>query len=200
MIKTGGTATLQGNVNGSGLTINGTGGTLDLGAGLSHTITGNVALTAGTLYGGSSTIHVNGANPTAWGGTGTLFSAGTGTVDFGAAGNQTVSASSTSFYNLNISNTGVMGNNTVTLSAANSVTGSLTLISGLLATTTTNILSVTNSASTAISGGSGTSYIIGPVKWTLPASLVSGSSYTFPVGKATTYLPFFWLIQEREPA
>jgi hypothetical protein len=40
MTKTGGTATLAGNVNAGALTINGTGGTLNLGTGLTHTISG----------------------------------------------------------------------------------------------------------------------------------------------------------------
>lgn len=48
MTKTGGTATLTGNVNGGNLTINGTGGTLNLGAGLTHTFTGTWTRTAGT--------------------------------------------------------------------------------------------------------------------------------------------------------
>ncbi|MEI6053531.1 MAG: hypothetical protein WCQ44_12580, partial [Opitutaceae bacterium] len=42
----------------------------------------------------------------------------------------------------------------------------------------------------AISGGSATSFISGPVKWTMPTNLASGSSYIYPVGKGSTYLPF----------
>jgi hypothetical protein len=51
MTKTTGTATFVGNVNGAGLTINGSGGTLHLGTALNHTFSGG--LTAGTLSAGS---------------------------------------------------------------------------------------------------------------------------------------------------
>jgi hypothetical protein len=102
MIKTAGTATFTGNGNGAGLTINGTGGTLNLGTGLIHVFTGDVALTAGTLNGGSSILNLNSATTTVWTGTGTNFSAGTGTVIFGGAA-QTLAAAST-FNNLTFSN------------------------------------------------------------------------------------------------
>ena len=74
----------------------------------------------------------------------------------------------------------------VTLSGAVSVSGALTLTNGTLTTSDTNLLSVTNNATSTISGGSATSFINGPVKWTL----ATGQSYTFPIGKGTTYLPF----------
>jgi len=122
MIKTAGTATFTGNVNGAGLTINGTGGTLNLGTGLTHTFTGVVTLTAGTLNGGSSTLNENMVSATAWNGTGTVFSAGTGTVNFGAAGAQTISASTTTFNNLTLSNSGVK-----TFTNANTFNGILSM-------------------------------------------------------------------------
>jgi hypothetical protein len=105
MTKTSGTATFTGAVNGSGLTINGLGGTLHLGATLSHIFTGNVTLSAGTLNGGSSVLNVNATSTTAWSGTGTNFTAGTGTVNFGGVG-QTL-ATVTTFNNLTFSNSGV---------------------------------------------------------------------------------------------
>jgi len=81
--------------------------------------------------------------------------------------------------------------NGVTLGAARTIgaASKLMLANGVLTTTGTNLLSITNTATTAISGGSTTAYISGPVSWTLPASLASGSTYNFPVGN-TTYLPF----------
>ena len=121
MTKTGGTATLQGNVNGAGLTINGSGGTLNLGSGLTHTFTGDVTLTAGTLNGGSSTLNENNVSATAWGGTGSNFTCGSSTVNFGAAGNQTLSASATTFNNLTFSNSGTKTFGSATTINANMV-------------------------------------------------------------------------------
>ncbi|WP_395045478.1 beta strand repeat-containing protein [Flavobacterium sp.] len=107
MRKTGGIATLTGNMNNGGLTINGSNGTLNLGSALNHTSTGRITLTTGTLNGGSSTLNVNFVNTTAWSGTGSVFVAGTSTVKFGAAGNQTISSSATTFYNLTFLNSGI---------------------------------------------------------------------------------------------
>ena len=122
MRKTGGTATFTGNVNGARLTINGTGGTLNLGAGLSHTFTGVVNLTAGALNGGSSTINVNSVSTTAWNGNGSLFTPATSTVNFGANGNQTISASNPSFYNLTFSVSGIKS-----LPSSNIIHGTLSM-------------------------------------------------------------------------
>lgn len=122
MLKTGGTATLTGNMTGGGLTISGTGGTLNLGTGLVHTLTAKVTLTAGSLNGGSSSINVNVVSTTAWSGTGSLFTAGTGTVNFGAAGAQTVSASTPVFNNLTFSGSGIKS-----LPSANTINGILSM-------------------------------------------------------------------------
>ncbi len=144
MTKTGGTATFQGNVNGAGLTINGAGGTLNLGAALTHTFTGNITLTAGTLNGGSSTLYENNVNANAWNGTGTVFSAGTGTVNFGAAGNQTLSATATTFNNLTLSNSGIK-----TFNASNTISGNLS-ISG---TASASLSNGTNSPANSLTLG-----------------------------------------------
>jgi hypothetical protein len=89
--------------------------------------------------------------------------------------------------------TGGLNNFTInaatTLGGPNTVSGTLSMTSGILTTTATNLISVTNTSSTAISGGSATSFINGPVKWTLPSNLSSGSIYNVPVGNST-YLPF----------
>jgi len=116
----------------------------------------------------------------------TLTATATGnTVNYNGSGNQTVK--NTTYSHLTVS-----GSGTKTLSGGitTTVTGILTLTNGILSTTTNNLLSVTNTATTAITGGSSTSFINGPVKWTLPASLPTGSTYNFPVGNGTTYLPF----------
>lgn len=125
MTKTAGVATLQGNVSCNGMTINGTGGTLNLGSALTHTTSGVVTLTAGTLNASSCTLNVNAISTTAWNGTGTVFSAGTSTVNFGAAGAQTLSASATTFYNLTFSNSGVK-----TLTTANCTVSGIVSMEG----------------------------------------------------------------------
>lgn len=104
MTKTYGTATFVGDVNSAGLTVNGIGGTLNLGSSLTHTVTGAVTLTNGTLNGDSSTLNVNGAG-SVWMGTGNKFIGGTGTVNFGGAA-QTLATTST-FNNLTFSNLGI---------------------------------------------------------------------------------------------
>ena len=60
MSKTGNIATLGGNVNSHGLTINGSGGTLNLGLAFTHTIAGNWTRTSGTLDGNTSTLIIGG--------------------------------------------------------------------------------------------------------------------------------------------
>lgn len=60
LTKTTGTATLNGNVNAPILVANTAGATLNLGNGLTHTITGNWIQTNGTINGGSSTLRIGG--------------------------------------------------------------------------------------------------------------------------------------------
>ncbi|MEI6049805.1 MAG: hypothetical protein WCS03_12950, partial [Bacteroidota bacterium] len=166
MAKTGNTATLTGNVNGAGLTINGSGGTLNLGTNLTNTFTGNITLTAGTLNGGSSTLNDNSTSTTAWGGTGSLFVAGTGTVNFGGVA-QMLSASVTSFNNLTFSNSGIK-----TFSSNTAITGAFTVASGVVANLGTGL---SHTAGTLILGpdgktsgtwgGTGGLYLTNPVTY-----------------------------------
>ncbi len=128
MTKTAGTATFGGNVSGGALTINGIGGTLNLGTALTHTFTGNVTLTAGSLNGGTSTLNDNSSTTTAWGGVGSLFTPGSGTVVFGGT-NQTISASTPTFYNLIFSGTSA----TKTIPNALTIANALTINSSAVA-------------------------------------------------------------------
>ena len=122
-----GTITVTGNINGAAFTKSGA-GTINFGTGLTHTFTGAFALgtTANSVNGGSSTINVNIVSATAWNGTGTAFAAGTSTVNLGAAGNQTISATGVStFYNLTFSNSGVK-----TIVTANTVINNIFSLEG----------------------------------------------------------------------
>ncbi|MFZ1220314.1 MAG: hypothetical protein WAO00_13545, partial [Chthoniobacterales bacterium] len=61
----------------------------------------------------------------------------------------------------------------------------LFLSSGTLNTSAANLLTLSGTVTAAISGGTAASYVNGPLARTLPASLVTGSTYTFPVGKSS---------------
>lgn len=94
----------------------------------------------------------------------------------------------------NVFNLTIADTNNVTLAGGNlEVTGTLTLSAGRIVTTTSNLLSVTNTTAGAVSGGSATSYVNGPLQRRLPASLTATSTYAFPVGKGTAY-GFFELV------
>lgn len=80
-------------------------------------------------------------------------------------------------------------NSGVILDKALAVSGILTLTNGVVTTTAANLLSVTNTATSSVIGGSTSTYINGPLQLNLPASLAVGTTYTFPVGKGGIYLP-----------
>jgi subtilisin family serine protease len=155
--KTNGTATFTDNVSAAALTI--TSGNLNLGTNLTHTFTGVVTLTAGTLNGGSSTLNENMVSTTAWNGTGTVFSAGTGTVNFGAAGNQTLSASATTFNNLTFSGSGAK-----TMTNVTTINGNFTLSGTATAAPSSGLTiggTVTLGTGTTFTGGSLTHNVAG---------------------------------------
>jgi hypothetical protein len=74
----------------------------------------------------------------------------------------------------------------VTLNEARTISGTLTLTSGILITTSTNSLTLSSSSTGAVSGGSSSSYVNGPLDRTLAAS----TNYSFPVGgNSSNYRP-----------
>lgn len=148
-------------------------------------ITGNFTQSGGTFNlstnaGGDVDLDGN------WTRNGGTFNANSRAVTFSGTAAQTIGGSATTTFGyLTLNNT-----NGVTLNAPANVANQLTFTAGSLTTTSTNILNITNTATSAISGASTTAFVKGPMTWALPASLGSGSTYTFPVGKGTTYLPF----------
>ena len=80
---------------------------------------------------------------------------------------------------------------TLTLNAPVQISspGTVTLTAGNIVTTATNTLTLLNTGTGAITSGSTSSYVNGPLIWTLPASLAAGTVYTYPVGTSSTYLP-----------
>ncbi len=101
MTKTAGTATFTGGENGGAFTLNGSGGTLNLGVGLTHTFTGTWTNTAGTLAGNTSTLNIAGTST----GTGVSFTANTGTVNFTGSSAQSIPAFT--YYDVNFSGAGL---------------------------------------------------------------------------------------------
>ena len=160
-------------------------GTLTVNGTLLTTAGGTLNMGTNQLLGTLTTITNGGTVQSQYIGTNPIPSGKTwnGTVLFNGVSNQSIPAST--FANLIINNTAG-----ATLSAAVNVSNSFSLINGVLTTTSTNLLSVINSASTSITGGSPTNFISGPLAWTLPPSLATGSNYHFPVGKGGTYFPF----------
>jgi hypothetical protein len=146
LTKTGGTATLTGNVNGDGLSINGIGGTLNLGTGLTHTFTGDWTRTNGTLDGGASTLIVGGNAS----GAGGAFTASTSTVEWNAAGAQTLAG-------VNYNNLALSGSGVKTLQAGTTTIGGDLALNGTAATTAVAGLSVGGS----VTLGSGTIFTAG---------------------------------------
>ena len=155
--------------------------TLDLGSNL---IDGSVAVTLNAGGGIKSSIAtgLNGNLTTS--GTKTLSTAGNYEFYGSAASAVTGTLMPATVNNLIINNS-----NGVSLSQATAINGVLTLTNGAFTTTSSFLPTITNTGTTAISGGSTTAFINGPVKLTLPSSLASGSTYIVPLGKGSTYLP-----------
>jgi hypothetical protein len=70
----------------------------------------------------------------------------------------------------------------VTLSQADSISGVLTLTDGLLTTTTTNLITLNNSAT--VTGASNASFVNGPIKKT------GNQAFIFPVGVSGTEIGY----------
>jgi len=199
LTKTAGTATLAGNVNGGGLTINGSGGTLDLGASLTHTFTGTWTRTAGTLNGDFSVLNLGGALS----GTGSTFTAATGTVNYNAAGAQTVAQ--VTYNNLTLSGSGAKTITTATttvngiLTMAGTATASAAPTYGSLATLAYNgsAAQITGLEFPSTWNGSGGIHIANPSGVTLNqaktinASLIISSGASFNSSAANNYAVTF---------
>jgi hypothetical protein len=188
MTKTAGVATFTGNVSGAGLTINGTGGTLNLGVGLTHTFSGTWTRTNGTLDGGSSTVNFS--NTTAVSGTGGTFTPSTSTVNY-SGGTQTIAL--VTYNNLTLSGaggktfpTGATNVNGVLSieNGTNTNTFTGTLVYGSLATLQYNAATSARTVSTewpATFLGSGGVIIKGTGIITLNAAKVLGTNTNVPL-------------------
>ena len=84
-----------------------------------------------------------------------------------------------------VNNLSINNSQGITLTNPNSVTGVLTLTSGKIHTTNTNLLTLGSSA--VVSGGSSSSFINGPMANTIDISTVV--TKTYPIGKENSYNP-----------
>ncbi len=160
------------------LTVNRSGFTVTNGGNL--TVAGTLILSAGVFSIGAFTLTLTGD-----------ISVASGTLTGGTTSSLTISGTSTNLtipaITNNLQNLTMNRANGATLGAALSLstTGVLTLTNGLLTTTSSNLLTINNTATGGISGGSASSYVNGPLTRSFPASLGSGSTYTFPIGKGS---------------
>lgn len=114
---------------------------------------------------------------------GGTFNANTGTVTLTANVNQKVNTNTDPFYNLTLN-----GNGGATLYDDAEVSNVLTLTLGVI-TTGTNKVYVSNSAATALSGASSTSFINGNLR---RAFATNTDTYRFPVGNGTGTSNYFY--------
>jgi hypothetical protein len=106
------------------------------------------------------------------------YSAGTGTrnIVFSGANAQSVSGAGTlNIYNMRINKT----SGALTLNRAITVDNILTFTSGIINSTSTNLLTINTAGS--VTGASNTSFVSGPVRY------IGSSAFTFPVGKGSDY-------------
>lgn len=126
-----------------------------------------------TVTGGSGTLDVKGDFTN----NGT-FTAGTGTVSFTGTSAQQVTGATT-FYNLTENNSAGL-----TLNSPVMVSNGLTMTAGNITTSSTNLLTLGNSAPATLAWTNGK--VVGPMKRWMPATTNSGaSSIMFPLGNAT---------------
>jgi autotransporter-associated beta strand protein len=122
----------------------------------------NLSISAGALTSTSGTMYISGNFVNS-----STFTHNSGTVNF----NGTTQAIAAATFN----NVVVSGGGTKTLGGEVTVNGILTLTSGLVSTTTSNILTLASGASSA-NIGSDASHINGPMK------KIGSTAFTFPIG------------------
>ena len=146
MIKNAGIATFTGNINSKKLTINGL-GTLHLGTGLTHSFS-DWTRTQGTLNAGSSILKLSGNVI----GNGGSFNAGTSTVEFNG-GAQNLGTGSITYNNLTLSGIG-----TKTFGAKTTINETLSIVSGVVADLSANLIHTATNIKLGITEGSGGSW------------------------------------------
>ncbi|MBM3429703.1 MAG: T9SS type A sorting domain-containing protein, partial [Bacteroidetes bacterium] len=119
------------------------------------------------------------------------FTPGSGTITLSGNANQTLDGSSAlSFSNVTINKSG----GTLTAAKEMTITGTLTLTSGILDMNSKTLTMGTSSANGTITGGSASSYIVA-IDGVTPSKLIhrvnstSNATYSFPIGTGSKYTP-----------
>ncbi|MGC4041420.1 MAG: fibronectin type III domain-containing protein [Flavobacterium sp.] len=153
---------------------------------ITFTVGGDITINTGGVF--TSTALVTLAKPS---GTSSVVNTVNQTISGGGTFRNSSTASTANILSLTVNT-----NNTVTLGVPVSISGTLTMTSGLISTTSTNLLTL----GTATAGGtlsctpSATNMIVGPFARTFAARTATGtydSSTLFPVGKGSTSLPMY---------
>lgn len=84
----------------------------------------------------------------------------------------------------------VQNSSGLTLSVPVTMSGTLYLNQGIITTSPSNLLSISNTSPSAVSGGSASSFVNGPLLRSLPANQSGSAVYSYPTGDGSTYLPF----------
>jgi hypothetical protein len=119
------------------------------------------------------------------------FTPGSGTLTLTGSANQTLDGTSAlSFSNITINKSG----GTLTAAKDMTITGTLTLTSGILDMNSKTLTMGTSSANGTITGGSASSYIVAldaatPSKLIHNVNSTSNATYSFPIGTGSAYTP-----------
>jgi fibronectin-binding autotransporter adhesin len=140
------------------------------------TINTNATLTTNTTY--SLGVYGN------WDNDGT-YTPVSGAIHFKGSVDQSIDGSGAqTFSNLTVNNTGTTGNDEITLVQPVTVTNQLTLTDGIIVSNNTEILTLSNTATTATNGGNAGSFVRGPIRWN---GLNGAGPFVFPTGKANKW-------------
>ncbi len=117
-----------------------------------------------------------------WTNNGTFIAANS-TARFMGSATQTIGGTGTqTFYNLTINNS-ASTSDSIILNQPVAVSNTLSLTKGIVISSATNLLTLTNSSSTATNGGNISSFVNGPIRWN---GLSGTGPFVFPTGAGTS--------------
>ncbi|MFI5150471.1 MAG: T9SS type A sorting domain-containing protein [Bacteroidia bacterium] len=129
------------------------------------------------------------------------FTANTSTFNFNGGNAQSIGGSSSTFYNLRVNNSAILPIG-ISQTVATQVSNIMTLSVGIY-NLNGNTLTLTNSATGAVTAGSATTYIVSEdqatgnmasaLQWNI-GNAAAASSYSFPFGYGGNYIPFTFLV------